>query len=414
MFVLTLLAREAGPGPTVRFDETLLTTVSQSNSFEFRDQPIPHYLGYHKTEEVLEDKDSVSLASITVAADVRGYAGPINLLVAVDKTGILRGVRYIESDETPAYIADIDHWLATLTGKDISHSSLRLDDIDALTGATISSRAALESINRAVQAGGYEAFEKSWATVTQPIENVRTTFEFIIVLALLILFFPVYRFGHDKLRLFYQFAALIVLGFSFNVLVTEIDLINISLGHFPSLNANPLSYLMIGFVILTAFLLGQAYCGYVCPFGALQELISWIGRFFYLRSYVARPLETRMRYIKFVLLALMLMTFWITEDLHWITFNPMQHFFSGHFNDWMIAITLITLIGALFYYRFWCRYFCPFGAFIALSNKGIFFKQFAKKRRFEYCDLGVRDEYDIDCIHCQRCVTGKEVGKRSM
>jgi len=412
VFVLSLLARGAEPGPTVRFDEATLTTVSQSNSFEFREQPMPHYLGSGATDrppDVL--KNTVSLASMTVAADVRGYAGPINLLVSVDEAGILRGVRYIESDETPAYIADIDKWLAALSGQDISYP-LTLEDIDALSSATISSRAALESINRAAQAGGKAAFGKSFATA--PIEPVKAwqNIEFLMTLVLLIVFFPVYRSGHDGARLLYQAAVLIVLGFWFNALVTEIDLINISLGHLPSLDANPLRYLMIGFVIFTALFLGQAYCGYVCPFGALQEFISRIGRFFYLRSYAARALETRMRYVKFVLLALMLIAFWLTGDLLWVSFNPMQHFFSGHFNDWMIAITLISLIGALFYYRFWCRYFCPFGAFVALSNKLAFLKRLAPQRRFNHCDLGVGDEYDVDCIHCQRCVTGKDFGVR--
>ncbi|OAD23303.1 glycolate oxidase iron-sulfur subunit [Candidatus Thiomargarita nelsonii] len=61
--------------------------------------------------------------------------------------------------------------------------------------------------------------------------------EFLMTLVLLIVFFPVYRSGHDGARLLYQAAVLIVLGFWFNALVTEIDLINISLGHLPSLDA---------------------------------------------------------------------------------------------------------------------------------------------------------------------------------
>jgi predicted membrane-bound spermidine synthase len=393
-----VLARGAEEGPTVRFSEATLSDVSQSSTFEFREQPMPHYLG----------SVTVSLASMTVAADVRGYAGPINLLVSVDEAGILRGVRYVESDETPAYIADMDKWLAALSGRDISNP-LTLDEVDSLSGATISSRAALESINRAVQAGGEVAFGKSFAPVERGKGMGWLNRDFLIMLALLIVFFPVYRSGRDGIRLLYQGAVLIVLGFWFNALVTEIDLVNISIGHLPS---SPQRYLMIGFVIFTALFLGQAYCGYVCPFGALQEFISRLGRFFYLRSYAARSLETRMRYVKFVLLAFMVVAFWLTEDLLWVSFNPMQHFFSGHLNDWMIAIMLMSLVGALFYYRFWCRYFCPFGAFVALSNKLAFLKRFAPRRRFERCDLGVRDEYDVDCIHCQRCVTGKDFGVR--
>jgi spermidine synthase len=414
VFVFFWLARSTESGPTVHFDEATLTAVSQSQSFELREQPIPHYLGTGSTGEgpLTHIKNTVSIASMTVAAEVRGYAGPVNLLVAVDESGILRGVRYIESDETPAYIADIDQWLAKLSGIDVSQTPLTLDNIDALSSATITSRAALESINQAVQAGGQVAFDKTFAPTQKATSQTWLTPDFLITLALLLAFFLVYRSGHDGARLFYQATVLIVLGFWLNTLVTEIDLVNLTLGNLPSLEANPLRYLMIGFVLFTALLFGQAYCGYVCPFGALQEFISRFGRVLSLRNYASRKLETRMRYVKFVLLALMLIAFWLTGDLLWVSFNPMQHIFSAHFTDWMLAITLISLIGALFYYRFWCRYFCPFGAFVALSNKLAFFKRLAPQRRFESCDLGVRDEYDVDCIHCQRCVTGKDFGVR--
>jgi uncharacterized protein with FMN-binding domain len=415
VFILAGLARGVAPGPTVHFDEETLTAVSQSHSFEFRQQPLPHYLGKGVATHppaTASTADTVSLATATVATQVQGYAGPINLLVAIDNAGILRGVRYLESEETPAYIADIDPWLANLNGVDVSHTPLTLAKIDALSGATVSSRAALESINRAVQAGGQFAFSKTFAPVTQTPNQNWLTSAFFITLGLLIIFVPVYYLGQERIRLLYQVTVLIIFGFWLNTLVTEIDLLNLSLGTLPSLEANPLRYLMIGFVSITALLFGQAYCGYVCPFGALQELISRLGRFCYLRSYATRKLDIQLRYLKFILLALLLVTFWITGNWLWVSFNPMQHIFSGHFNGWMVAITFFSLTGALFYYRFWCRYFCPFGAFLALSNKLAFLKRFAPQRHFEHCDLGVHNEYDVDCIQCHRCVTGKDFGIR--
>jgi len=72
----------------------------------------------------------------------------------------------------------------------------------------------------------------------------------------------------------------------------------------------------------------------------------------------------------------------------------------------------LTLVGSLFYFRFWCRYFCPAGAFLALGNKLALLQRLAPKRRFEHCDLGVREEYDIDCIRCNRCLTGQDTGVR--
>jgi polyferredoxin len=151
----------------------------------------------------------------------------------------------------------------------------------------------------------------------------------------------------------------------------------------------------------------------VCPFGALQEFISRLGRYLYLRRYPVHAFDVRARYLKYVLLTLLLCSVWLSGDAAWSTFNPMQHLFGGHLPFWMALLTAVSLIGALFYYRFWCRYFCPFGAFLALGNKLALLKRLAPQRRFEHCDLGVRDEYDVDCLHCHRCLSGRDFGVRT-
>ena len=96
---------------------------------------------------------------------------------------------------------------------------------------------------------------------------------------------------------------------------------------------------------------------------------------------------------------------WLTGDGVWISFNPMQQFFSFQMDVWMWAITGVSALGALLFFRFWCRYWCPLGAFFALGNKLAILDRFAAKRRFNRCDLGVDHAYDVDCIRCDRCVT---------
>jgi predicted membrane-bound spermidine synthase len=407
--ILSFLARAAAPGPVVKFSDRILSEVSGSQHFEFRKTPVPHYLGSGSAAAA----ETVSLASMTVAADTRGYAGPLNLLVSVDSAGVLRGVRYLNSGETPAYIAEIGPWLAGLTGRDVSQAPLTLEDYDALTGATVSSRAALESINRTLHAGGQLAFGKSFGGGT---DKVVVAFlrdpASVLTLLLLLAFFPVYFSGRDGLRLGYQFAALILLGFYLNTLFTEIDILNLSQGHVTSWATNPQRWLLLGFVLFTAVLLGPVWCGYVCPFGALQELLSRLGRWFYLRSYVEHQLEQRVRYLKFLLLAVMLILVWVSADNSWAAFDPMQHIFGGHFAGWVGAIIVISLVGSVFYVRFWCRYFCPVGALLALFNKLALLNRFSPGRRFEHCDLGVRDEFDVDCIRCNRCISGRDYGVR--
>jgi polyferredoxin len=207
-------------------------------------------------------------------------------------------------------------------------------------------------------------------------------------------------------------AALLVLGLWLNTPLTEIDLVNLSLGHYAGPLENPQRWLLIGFAGVSALLLGPAWCGYVCPFGALQELVSRIGRRLRLRAYPDRPIETRMRFIKYVLLAAMLLAVWWTGDTRYAGFDPMQHVFRGRLSGWLAAIAVLALLGALVWYRFWCRYFCPVGALLALGNKLALGSRLGPSRRFDHCDLGVTDDFDVDCIRCSRCVEGRDYGVR--
>jgi predicted membrane-bound spermidine synthase/Na+-translocating ferredoxin:NAD+ oxidoreductase RnfG subunit len=419
LYLLTLVARGSGPAPLVHFDEGVLAEVSGSADFQLREKPVPHYLGKDAGSEsggefASAAADTVSLATQPVAADIHGYAGPLNLLVSVDRDAVLRGVRLIASAESPSYTAGLGDWLAGLAGTDVADAPLDLARIDALSGATVSSSAALASLNRAVQAGSEAAFGQRFAPATETgVSHSWLTPGFLLTLLLVLAFFPVYLSGRENVRLLYQAAVLGILGFSLNNLITEVDLVNLSQGQFPSFETAPQHWLLLVFVLVTLLLFGQAYCGYVCPFGALQEFISRLGRRLYLRRYPVHGIELRARYLKFILLGLMLCSVWLSDDVTWSTFNPMQHVFGGHFPPWMLLITGLGLIGALFYYRFWCRYFCPFGAFLALGNKLALLKRFTPRRRFEHCDLGVRDEYDIDCLHCHRCLSGRDFGVRA-
>jgi len=399
-----LLGRETQPGPTVHFDEGRLAEVSGSARFDLEKSPFPYYLGF---DGASEHPETASLSTLAGAAEVRGFAGPVNLLVSVDREGSVRGVRYVDSAETPSYIAGIDGWLATLRGQDLTAGALTLRRVDGMTGATVTSRAALEAINRSARRVSEAAFGRP-VPAQEAASKHRLGADFWVTLALLLAFFPVYWSGSERARLLFQAASFIVLGLWLNTLVTEVDLVNLSLGHAASPAENPQRWLLLGFVGLTGLLFGQVWCGYLCPFGAAQELASRLGRRLGLRSYPERQLEQGLRYVKFVLLGLMVMAVWASGDSLWASFDPMQQAFGGQLSGWMLVLTLAVLLGSLAYVRFWCRYFCPIGAFLALSNKLAFMQHLAPRRRLEHCDLGVRGEFDLDCIRCNRCLTGRD------
>ena len=394
------LERGTAPGPQVHFDAARLAELAGDAEYREVERPFVHYLGA-PTGRL--DPGVAALASQAAAPEVNGYGGPINLLLAVDRDGTLLGVRYLDSNETPSYIAGIDTWLAGLAGANLAAGPLTLERVDGLSGATVTSRAALKAINRAAGRVGEAAFGSAKPPLQAPGAVALGT-PFWLTLGLLLAALLVHLTGAWRVRPLLLVAAVGVLGFWLNTPITEIDLVNLSLGHAAPPAANPQRWLLLGFAGVSALLFGPIWCGLLCPFGALQELLSRAGRRLGLRSYPDRRVDQAARFLKYLLLAGMLLAVWLGGDTLWAAFDPMQRVFGLQVSGWMLVLAAAVLLGSLVYVRFWCRYFCPLGAFLALGNKVALLGRLAPKRRFEHCDLGVRGEYDIDCIRCARCL----------
>lgn len=403
-----LLESGTAPGPQLSFEEGRLQEVGGPLRFEFRPSPFPHYLGYGPGDA---NAQTVALASQGAAPEIKGFAGPLNLLLAVGRDGVLKGVRYLESDETPAYILGLEPWLAGLAGTDLKAGPLAEGRVDALAGATVSSKAALKTIDLAAARATRDSFGEPVPPLPES-PRVRLVLGFWATLALLIAFVPVYFWGGERSRLALMAASVVVLGVWLNTPITEIDLVNLSLGHAASPAENPQRWLLIGFIVLSGVLLGPVWCGYLCPFGALQGLASRLGRRLGLRTYPDRRLESRVRWLKYLLLGLMLIVVWTSGDPVWAAFDPMQHAFGPHLGGTMAVLVLVVLLGSLVYVRFWCRYLCPMGAFLALGNKLALANRLGPRRRYDHCDLGVRHDYDLDCIRCGRCFAGTDTRVR--
>ena len=192
------------------------------------------------------------------------------------------------------------------------------------------------------------------------------------------------------------------------------------------------SYYITGILILLGVLLGRFICGFLCPFGWFQELLHKIP---------TPKLSTRrlkpLRYLKYAILLVMvvLLPALITNDLG--MGNP---FFCkylcpqgvlegaiplalvnngiraalGKLFTWKLGILITVAVLSVLFYRPFCKWLCPLGAFYALFNRVSLLQMQVDKNKCVSCGKCARAcKMDVDvtkhpnhteCIRCGMCV----------
>lgn len=138
---------------------------------------------------------------------------------------------------------------------------------------------------------------------------------------------------------------------------------------------DPMSVILWAFVLVSLFVWGRGtFCGWLCPFGALQELTSGIGRALRLPQLRIRTrTDARLKYIKYVLLAVILGSAAVapawTDVL--VELEPFKTAITLNFvRTWPFVVYAVgLLIVSMFSFKFFCRYLCPFGAALALLGR---------------------------------------------
>ena len=149
------------------------------------------------------------------------------------------------------------------------------------------------------------------------------------------------------------------------------------------------------------FLGRGVYCGWLCPFGALQELTNAAARRLGVRQIaVPHALHERLWVIKYTLfVAILALSFYSMKDaLILAEVEPFKTAISLRMmRAWpFVAFVLVLLAAGLFIERFYCRYLCPLGAALAIP---------AKLKVFDW--LRRRPQCGRECRLCEtRCTVG--------
>jgi transcriptional regulator of nitric oxide reductase len=186
---------------------------------------------------------------------------------------------------------------------------------------------------------------------------------------------------------------------------------------------DPLVFILWSFLALALLFWGRGvFCGWLCPFGALQELSNSLARRFGVRQFqVPWALHERLWPLKYAFfLAILGLSFHSARDaLTLAEVEPFKTAIVLKFDRaWPFVLYAVSLLGAgLFVERFYCRYLCPLGAALAIPARLKIFDWLKRRpqcgRECRICAVqcpvqSINPLGQIvpnECIYCLKCQT---------
>lgn len=333
--------------------------------------------------EYLVDGSDFIIDSRDFAPDVKGFAGPLRLSLRLDPSGRIKDFSLIESSETDEYLE------RAMADKSIY---LKVQGDVAVSGATFSSTAISKTLK--ASAGRFmEALSKAHPRRVKEGFRLRWDFAGAALLLFAAMALTLRRLKRRPPRWgrrIFLFTVILLFGVAFQLQLSMDGVANLLLWRTPEPG---LTGAFILFALpLPMLLFGNFYCGWLCPFGALQELLGD----FALRYKPPKRLRTLLRLSKYFVLAGLLLLFLLAVP------SPFAMDANGGvwgcFSLWPLAALLLSLISP----RLWCRNLCPTGAFLSLFNK-IRMKRLAPPVMPGRCAMGVSSPKEADCLNCDRC-----------
>ena len=156
-------------------------------------------------------------------------------------------------------------------------------------------------------------------------------------------------------------------------------------------------FLLLAFLAIS-WLFRKSFCSWLCPVGTLSEALWKLGRSIFRRNFrLPRLLDIALRGTKYLLLALFLYAvasmsvsairafldgpYGIVDDVKMLNFFRFLSLTGG-------IILAILILASVLVQNFWCRYLCPYGAFLGLAALA--------------SPLRIRRDPSL-CIDCGRC-----------
>lgn len=193
---------------------------------------------------------------------------------------------------------------------------------------------------------------------------------------------------------------------------------------------NKLPLYIGGFLLLAGLLLGRVICGFLCPFGLLQELLHRLPGPKIKKSRATRRLSA-LKYIVLLLFVIALPLWYafakglpvpafckyicpagtLEGGFPLMALRPEYRPAAGLLFGWKALLCIGILAACAFLYRAFCRFLCPLGALYSLFSRLALLAVRVDDSRCNgcgrctrTCEMDVRRVGDRECIQCGRCI----------
>jgi polyferredoxin len=195
------------------------------------------------------------------------------------------------------------------------------------------------------------------------------------------------------------------------------------------------SFYIAGFMLLYGGLFGRFICGWLCPFGLIQDLLHKMP---FKKIGISSKVNDKLKYLKYLILVLfvLILPIFLTNEfgisppyfceficpagtlgggIPLVLTNESLRSALGALFAWKMFLLILTIAAAIIIFRPFCRYICPLGAFYSLFNKISFYKYEVDKDKCtncsactQVCKINIephKNPNSTECIRCGECKT---------
>ena len=199
------------------------------------------------------------------------------------------------------------------------------------------------------------------------------------------------------------------------------------------------SYYVVGFLFVVGALIGRGVCGYLCPFGLMQDLLHKIPFVKKIETFKGDRALRKAKYLILLVFVILLPLFLVDiigqgapyfcklicpvgmmeGGIPLVLMNKSMRGAIGFLYAWKGLILILTIFLSIVIYRPFCKYICPLGAIYSLFNSVSLFRYTLDHQKCIHCGRckavcemqcdPVKNCNDLECIRCGKCKNASPV-----